>query len=88
MKTAHNQENIQATNLLIDDQPIKIDNSFIPNRIHPTTKSPLNLPDPKDLFSQNPKQNLTQKMSPVTNVTRKDIRPVFAKSIQNFMSFK
>ena len=54
-RVTHKQENVQATNLFIGDQPIKINNNFIPNRIHLTTESTTNLPSPKDLSSENPK---------------------------------
>jgi hypothetical protein len=88
VEPVHNPKYIRAKNLLINEQPINPDNSFIPNQINLTTKSPTNLPNPIDLSSQNPNQNLTPKTLPVTNVTRKDIHPVSAKSIPNYMSSK
>ena len=88
VESVNNPKNILAKNLLTDDQPIKIDNNFISNQINLTTKSLINLPSPTDLSIQNPKQNLTLKTLHVINVTRKDIHPVFARSIPNFMSSK
>jgi hypothetical protein len=88
VEPVHNPKNIRAKNLLINDRPIKTDNSFIPNQINLTIKSLINLPNPTDLSSQNPNKNLTPKISPVTNVTRKDIHLISAKSIPNFMSSK
>jgi hypothetical protein len=88
VELVHNPKSIRAKNLLINDQPIKTDNNFIPNQINLITKSPTNLPSPTDLSNQNPNQNLTPKTLPVTNVTRKDIYLIFAKSIPNFMSSK
>jgi len=79
VETLHNLKNIRAKNLLINNQPIKTDNNFIPNHMNLTTKSPTNLPNPIDLSSQNPNQNLTLKILSVTNVTRKDIHPRFYK---------
>jgi len=88
VETVHNPKNIQARDLLIDDQYIKTDNNSILNQINLTTKNPTNLPSPTNLSSRNPKQNLTPKTLPVINVTRKDIHPVFARSILNFMNSK
>jgi hypothetical protein len=88
VETVHNPKNIQARDLLIDDQYIKTDNNSILNQINLTTKSPTNLPSPTNLSSRNPKQNLTPKTLPVINVTRKDIHPVSARSILNFMNSK
>jgi hypothetical protein len=88
VEPAHNPKDIRNTSLLINDRPINTDNNFIPNQINLTTKSPTNSTNPKDLSSQNPNQNLTQKTLPVTNVTRKDTHPVSARSIPNFMSSK
>jgi hypothetical protein len=83
MEPVHNPKNIRAKNLLINEQPINTDNNFIPNQINLTTKSPTNLPNLTDLSSQNLNQNLTPKTLPVTNVTKKDILLVSAKSIPN-----
>ena len=83
-----NSKNIRAKNLLINDQPINTDNSFTLNQINLTTKNPTNLPSPTNLSSRNLKQNLTPKTLPVINVTRKDIHPVSARSIPNFMNSK
>jgi hypothetical protein len=88
VEPVHNPKNIQAKNLIINEQPINTDNSFIPNQINLTTKSPTNLPNPTELYSQNSNQNLTPKTLPVTNVTKRDIHPVSAKSIPNYMSSK
>jgi len=89
VKTVQNSKAIRAKNLLTNDQPINTKNSFTTNQNKPTTKSPTkNLPNPINLSSQNPNQNLTSKTLPVTNVTRKDIHPVSAKSVLNYMSFK
>ena len=88
MEPVHNPKNIQAKNLIINEQPINTDNSFIPNQINLTTKNPTNLPNPTELSSQNPNQNLTPKTLPVTNVTKRDIHPFSAKSIPNYMSSK
>jgi hypothetical protein len=87
--TAQNPKPIQAKNLLTNDHPIDTENSFIPNQNKHTTKSPIrNLPKTINLSSQSPNQNLTYKTLPVTNATKKDIRPISAKSIPNSMSFK
>jgi hypothetical protein len=88
MEPVHNPKNIRTTSLLIKDRPINTDNNFIPNQNNLTTKNPTNPTNPTDLSSQNPNQNLTPKTLPVTNITRKDIQPVSAKSIPNFMSSK
>jgi hypothetical protein len=40
------------------------------------------------IYSQNPNQNLTPKTLRVTNVIKRDIHPVSAKSIPNYMSSK
>jgi hypothetical protein len=88
VEPVHNPKNIQAKNLIINEQPINTDNSFIPNQINLTTKNPTNLPNPTKLSSQNPNQNLTPKTLPVTNLTKRDIHPVSAKSIPNYMSSK
>jgi hypothetical protein len=88
VEPVHNLKHIQTTSLLINDRPINTDNNFIPNQINLTTKSPTNSTNPTDLSIQNPNQNLTPKILPVTNITRKDIHPVSAKSIPNFMSSK
>jgi hypothetical protein len=79
VEPVHNPKNIQAKNLIINEQPINTDNNFIPNQINLTTKSPTNLPNPTDLSSQNPNQYLTPKTLLVTNVTKRDIHPVSAK---------
>jgi hypothetical protein len=88
VETVHNPKIIQPRDLLIDNQYIKTDNNSILNQINLTTKSPINLPSPTNLSSQNPKQNLTPKTLPVINVTRKNIHPVSARSILNFMNSK
>jgi len=88
VELVHSPKNIRTTSLLISDRPINTDNNFIPNQINLITKSPTNSTNPTDLSSQNPNQNLTPKILPVTNVTRKDIHPVSAKSIPNFMNSK
>jgi hypothetical protein len=89
VETAQNPKTIQVTNLLTNDQLINTETSFTPNQNRHTTKSPTrNLPKPISLSSQSPNQNLTSKRLPLTNATRKDIRPVFTKSIPNSMSFK
>jgi len=51
VETVHNPKNIQARDLLIDDQYIKTDNNSILNQINLTTKSPTNLPSPTNLSS-------------------------------------
>jgi hypothetical protein len=79
VEPVHNPKNIQAKNLIINEQPINTDNNFIPNQINLTTKSPTNLPNPTDLSSQNPNQYLTPKTLLVTNVTKRDIHPVAVK---------
>jgi hypothetical protein len=79
VEPVHNPKNIQAKNLIINEQPINTDNNFIPNQINLTTKSPTNLPNPTDLSSQNPNQYLTPKTLLVTNVTKRDIHPVSVK---------
>jgi hypothetical protein len=89
VETAQNPKTNQMTNLLTKDQPINTENSFTPNQNIYTTKRPTrNLPKPISLSIQSSNQNLTSKTLPVTNATRKHIRPVFAKSIPNSMSFK
>jgi hypothetical protein len=88
VEPAHSPKDIRNTSPLITDRPINTDNNFIPNQINLTTKSPTNSTKPTNLSSQNPNQNLTPKTLPVTNVTRKDIHPVYARSIPNFMSSK
>ena len=67
MEPVHNPKNIQAKNLLINEQPINTDNGSIPNQINLTTKSPTNLPNPIDLSSQNQNKNLIPKTLPVTS---------------------
>jgi len=89
VETVQNSKAIRVKNLLRNDQPINTKNSFTTNQNKPTTKSPKrNLPNPINLSSQNLNQNLTSKTFPVTNVTRKDIYPISAKSILNYMGSK
>jgi hypothetical protein len=60
VETVQNSKAIRAKNLLINDQPINTKNNFITNQNKPTIKSPRrNLPNPINLSSQNPNQNLT-----------------------------
>jgi len=79
VEPVHSLKNIRTIRLLINDRPINTDNNFIPNQTNLTTKSLINSTNPTDLSSQNPNQNLTPKILPVTNVTRKDIHPVSEK---------
>jgi hypothetical protein len=89
VETAQNPKPIQAKNLLTNAKPIDTKNSFTPNQNRPITKNPTrNLPKAISLSSQNPNQNLTLRILPVTNATRKDIYHVSAKSTPNSMSFK
>jgi len=79
VEPVHSLKNIRTIRLLINDRPINTDNNFIPNQTNLTTKGLTNSTNPTDLSSQNPNQNLTPKILPVTNVTRKDIHPVSEK---------
>jgi hypothetical protein len=87
VEPVHNPKNTRAKSLLINEQPINTDNSFIPNQINLTTKNPTNLPNPTDLSSQNPNQNLTPKTLPVTNMARKAIPLDYVRLIQNYMNY-
>jgi hypothetical protein len=60
----------------------------IPDDFLNVLTNPTNLLSPTNPFSRNLKQNLTLKTLPVTNVTRKDIQPVSARSTPNFMNSK
>jgi hypothetical protein len=80
---------VQAKNLFINDQPININHNSTPKQINLIIKSlTTNLPNPINLSSQNSNQNLTLKTLLVTNIIRKNIHLVSAKSIPNFISSK
>jgi hypothetical protein len=89
VETAPNPNTIQDINLLTNTHLINTANSLTPNLNKPTTKNPTrNLPNPISLSRTSPNQNSTSQKLPVTNATKKDIHPVSAKLIPNFMSFK